>query len=512
MGDLPAHLPLISKLTSRTIQPPLASTLQAAWSDPAASAAAPSGGALAQVQVPSVGGEPGDAPVLHLQGDEALLPPLLETALGTALMPFQVEGVRFALQQSGRALIADEMGLGKTVQGLAVAWAYRSEWPLLIIAPSSLRLHWASQIEQWLPEEANGVRLIFTGRDADDEASADPLSRSRVVVVSYDLAPQLLRGCKRGGRYKVVLADESHYLKNLAARRTRAVIPTIRAAKRAVLLTGTPALSRPVELFGQVSALRPKLFPSRKDFERRYCDARPGRWGMDVSGASNLDELHVALSQALMIRRLKTEVLQQLPEKRRQQVMVRMERRLEEDIRRRIMRLNPDKDRGGPGPPAGPAHAAAPLGDQLGADLMEMFGSYSDGSSAGGLPPHLRKYMAEIITLYKVTVTPFLVSHLLPYHPCDPFPDQIITLDPLPYHPCDPFTYQPCQLLPYHLYRLIVTAFLIHYSVDWQDTGAAKAEAASEYCVELVEGGAKILVFAHHMEVSLRSHGGERRG
>ena len=48
----------------------------------------------------------------------------------------------FAIQNKGRVLIADDMGLGKTLQALCVAAYYRSEWPLLIIAPSSVRFAW----------------------------------------------------------------------------------------------------------------------------------------------------------------------------------------------------------------------------------------------------------------------------------------------------------------------------------------------------------------------------------
>lgn len=56
------------------------------------------------------------------------------------------------MERGGRALIADEMGLGKTLQGLATAAAFKDEWPLLILAPSSLRLSWAAEIVRWLPE------------------------------------------------------------------------------------------------------------------------------------------------------------------------------------------------------------------------------------------------------------------------------------------------------------------------------------------------------------------------
>ena len=50
---------------------------------------------------------------------------------------------RFSIRRSGRVLIADDMGLGKTLQAIAVMCYYRSEWPLLIICPSSVRFTWA---------------------------------------------------------------------------------------------------------------------------------------------------------------------------------------------------------------------------------------------------------------------------------------------------------------------------------------------------------------------------------
>ncbi|KAJ1481987.1 P-loop containing nucleoside triphosphate hydrolase protein, partial [Baffinella frigidus] len=229
----------------------------------------------------------------------ACIPP----SLGDSLLPFQRVGVRFALERGGRALIADEMGLGKTLQGLATAAAFKDEWPLLILAPSSLRLSWAAEI----------INVVLTGKD--------PVDKGAITIISYDLlarcAPRL-KACN----FKVVLADESHYLKSPAAQRTKATLPLLRAASRAILLTGTPALSRPAELFSQLQALRPKLFPSARAFYARYCNARQGPFGLDISGASNLHELNVVLGGAVMIRRLKKDVLTQLPAKRRQQVFL----------------------------------------------------------------------------------------------------------------------------------------------------------------------------------------------
>ena len=68
-------------------------------------------------------------------------PSLLET-----LMPFQRDGVTFALEKNGRILLADDMGLGKTLQALAIVSAFRQDWPLLVICPSSVRFSWKSAI------------------------------------------------------------------------------------------------------------------------------------------------------------------------------------------------------------------------------------------------------------------------------------------------------------------------------------------------------------------------------
>lgn len=88
------------------------------------------------------------------------------------------------------------------------------------------------------------------------------------------------------------------------------------------MLSGTPALSRPIELYPQISAINPKLFPSFFEFGIRYCAGVKNTFGWDFKGSSNMKELHLILESQLMIRRLKSDVISQLPSKVRQMVIL----------------------------------------------------------------------------------------------------------------------------------------------------------------------------------------------
>ena len=67
-------------------------------------------------------------------------------AIWPRLLPFQREGVAFAVNRRGRAMVCDEMGLGKTLQAIAIACFYERDWPVLIVCPASLKLAWAAEV------------------------------------------------------------------------------------------------------------------------------------------------------------------------------------------------------------------------------------------------------------------------------------------------------------------------------------------------------------------------------
>ncbi|KAK4586288.1 hypothetical protein RGQ29_023457 [Quercus rubra] len=243
------------------------------------------------------------------------------------LLPFQRDGVRFVLQHGGRVLLADEMGLGKTLQAIAVSACIRDSWPVLILTPSSLRLHWASTIQQWLNIPPSDILVVLSQCGGSNRAGYTIVSSSTkgcilldglFNIISYDVVPKL-QNLLMASEFKVVIADESHFLKNAQAKRTTASLPVIKKAKYAILLSGTPALSRPIELFKQLEALYPDVYKNVHEYGNRYC--KGGIFGV-YQGASNHEELHNLIKATVMIRRLKKDVLTELPVKRRQQVFL----------------------------------------------------------------------------------------------------------------------------------------------------------------------------------------------
>ncbi|KAK9080210.1 hypothetical protein SSX86_001886 [Deinandra increscens subsp. villosa] len=156
------------------------------------------------------------------------------------LLPFQQEGVRFVLQHGGRVLLADEMGLGKTIQAIAVAACVRESWPVLVLTPSSLRLQWASMIQQWLAIPSSDILVVLSSYSGSNKGGFT-IIRSNTKgnirldglfnIVSYDAVPKL-HDILMSSDFKVVIADESHFLKNAQAKRTSASLPILQVAPR----------------------------------------------------------------------------------------------------------------------------------------------------------------------------------------------------------------------------------------------------------------------------------------
>ncbi|XP_052808789.1 SWI/SNF-related matrix-associated actin-dependent regulator of chromatin subfamily A-like protein 1 isoform X2 [Mya arenaria] len=237
----------------------------------------------------------------------------VEDSLVSSLMSFQRTGVNFGVYKNGRVLFGDDMGLGKTIQAICLSRYYKEEWPLLVVVPSSVRFDWSQQFQRWIPTlNPQTINVVVTGKDS--------CTSGLINILSYDLMARKAEELKKK-MFQVIIMDECHLLKNYKTARCKAALPLLQAARRVILLSGTPALSRPSELYTQITAVCPYLFKFH-DFGVRYCAGKQEKWGWDFTGFSNMEELQILLQEKIMIRRLKKEVLTELPDKIRQMILL----------------------------------------------------------------------------------------------------------------------------------------------------------------------------------------------
>jgi SWI/SNF-related matrix-associated actin-dependent regulator 1 of chromatin subfamily A len=233
---------------------------------------------------------------------------------GLSYFPFQLEGIHFALEHPG-TLLADEQGIGKTIQAIGVINADVAIKRALIICPASMRIPWCRELTKWL---VRPMLLYPIGVNWEEPNAINPVAAlSAIFIINYDRLSFAAEILKKIPRWDLIILDESHYCKNLAAKRTQAAL-SFKALRR-LALSGTPLQNRPVELFGVLSWLDPASWPSKSYFEygQYYCGARYNGFGWDLSGASNLRELNDRLRSTVMIRRTKAQVLPELPPKLR---------------------------------------------------------------------------------------------------------------------------------------------------------------------------------------------------
>jgi superfamily II DNA or RNA helicase len=232
------------------------------------------------------------------------------------LRPFQRAGVAYALE-ARRTFIADEMGLGKTLQALATCQA-ADAFPALIVCPASLRLNWQREARKWLPGRSTAV---LSGKRPIAVPRAD------IVIINYDILAAWQELLLRTA-WQAVVYDESHMLKSSSAARTKAAKAIAKGRPVVLCLSGTPLVNRPAELITQLQIMnRLTDLGGWGYFAKRFCRGFKGRFGWDLSGSANLDELNEKLRRICYVRRLKRDVLTELPPKVRVEVPVEIDNR-----------------------------------------------------------------------------------------------------------------------------------------------------------------------------------------
>ena len=245
-------------------------------------------------------------------GDEPIA--ACAAVLGGELAPFQWAGVRYALD-ARRTFIADEQGLGKTVEALAAIEA-DGAYPAVVVCPASLKLNWERETAKWLPHREV---VVIEGRSAVAPTGEITILNYEIVAAHRETLGRL--------KPRALIVDESHYVKNPQAKRTRAVrrlADAVRPDGLRLALSGTPVLNHAEELVSQLRVIgRLADFGSGAQFARRF------------RGEHSEERLHWHLRRSCFVRRLKSEVLPQLPAKRQVVVPVALgnerEYRLAED-------------------------------------------------------------------------------------------------------------------------------------------------------------------------------------
>jgi len=237
------------------------------------------------------------------------------------LRPFQRQGVKWIESVNGIGLLADEMGLGKSAQAISYIYINPELRPVLVICPASIKINWSKEIIKWSGEES----LLLYGKKSSHVANYP------WYIINYDILAEEIKIANKkvlkdtswiyklaSLGIKAIIIDECQAIVNPSAVRSKAVVTLkkILPNVKFIALSGTPIKNRPKEFFTILNLLAPKIFSNRWRYLHKFCNPKYNGFGWTFDGATKMDELQ-ELIKPLMLRRLKEDVLKDLPPKQR---------------------------------------------------------------------------------------------------------------------------------------------------------------------------------------------------
>lgn len=224
------------------------------------------------------------------------------------LRNYQIDFVKFASIRNGRVALGDGMGCGKTLSSLA--WlVYNRSFPALIVVNAPTKLQWEKEYRKWISKVPGcPCRVqILSG------TKTRRLDKSSSYIINWDILTHWQDELATTG-FECLIGDEAQAIGNpdskraLAFRHLAAVIP------ECIVMSGTPARSKPAQFWTMMSCVEPQMFPNYKAYLWRYTNVKSTPWGISFDGARNVQELHSKLV-SVMLRRTKDEVMKDLPPK-----------------------------------------------------------------------------------------------------------------------------------------------------------------------------------------------------
>jgi SWI/SNF-related matrix-associated actin-dependent regulator 1 of chromatin subfamily A len=251
-------------------------------------------------------------------------------AKGRTLFGYQKRGIIW-MSSRKRVVNCDDMGLGKTAQSLC-AIPSADDVGVLVICPSIAKGVWKREVAIWREDFA---ATVLSGRGSFRWPKA-----GEMVVINYDILPDSPPALPAGHEV-VLVADEAHYLKNYKSQRTRKVQAISEKVARTIFLTGTPLPSRPDDLWTvlSVAGVAREAFGSWKEYLRLF-SGRKDQWG-GITWGSPLPEVGDRL-KTVLIRRMKKDVLTDLPDKMYRLLEVEIGAEQEKKLDAEIQKLGPE--------------------------------------------------------------------------------------------------------------------------------------------------------------------------
>jgi SWI/SNF-related matrix-associated actin-dependent regulator of chromatin subfamily A-like protein 1 len=281
------------------------------------------------------------------------LPPIAELTvdlpLKATLRPYQRQGIAQAMKFQ-QCLIGDEMGLGKTLQSIGAIVGLNA-FPCLVVCPASTKLNWQREWHKFSDKRAMVLDSLMGAQKKRNWFSYVSAGMVDVVIVNYESisafmvesypAPEKTKAGEEKKRQKpwtakdVVLKpfmqyfksgilDESHRTKDPTTLQSRFILKIFSVLQYKLLLSGTPVVNKPIDLFPQLAILgKLPLFGGKAGFLERYCEGG--------TGANNLKELNYKLQLHCFFRREKKDVAKDLPDKFRQTILCDITTRQEYD-------------------------------------------------------------------------------------------------------------------------------------------------------------------------------------
>lgn len=224
--------------------------------------------------------------------------------LQATLRGYQLEGFRWMVRLSSwgaGACLADDMGLGKTVQTIAFLLYRAAEGASLVVAPASVVPNWKNELQRFAP--TLNVHVL-NGAD-DRKALIDGAGEYDVILSTYGLLVNAEEPLT-GKQWNVVCLDEAHTIKNRDTK-TSKVAMQLQASAR-LILTGTPIQNHLSELWNLFRFITPGLLGSYEQFRLKFIVPIE-------EGDKEKQRRLKRIVQPFMLRRTKSEVVEELPEK-----------------------------------------------------------------------------------------------------------------------------------------------------------------------------------------------------